>query len=94
MLQLSYKVKPQDRQKYLDLLKKVEKKLQNSNEALGRFEKRSGKIVNKAALKGGLKGVAVGTAVGGGLGYLLNKAVKQSNMEGNKARRNKSKKKD
>ena len=90
----SDKVKPQDRQKYLDLLKKVEKKLQNSKAALERFEKRSGKIVKKAALKGGLKGVAVGTAVGGGLGYLLNKAVKQSNMEGNKARRNKSKKKD
>lgn len=90
----SDKVKPQDRQKYLDLLKKVEKKLQNSNEALERFGKRSSKIVKKAALKGGLKGVAVGTAVGGGLGYLLNKAVKKSNMEGNKARRNKSKKKD
>lgn len=55
----SDKVKPQDRQKYLDLLKKVEKKLQNSREALERFEKRSGKIVNKATLKGGLKGVAV-----------------------------------
>ena len=90
----SNKVKPQDRQKYLDLLKKVEKRLLNSEKALEGFEKRSGKIVNKAALKGGLKGVAVGTAVGGGLGYLLNKAVKKSNMEGNKARRNKYKKKD
>ena len=90
----SNKVKPQDMQEYLDLVKKAKKKLLNGKEALERFEKRSGKIVKKATLKGGLKGVAVGTAVGGGLGYLLNKAVKKSNMEGNKARRNKSKKID
>lgn len=90
----SNNVKPQDIQKYKDLIEKVKNKLLNGKEAIERFEKRSGKIVKKATLKGGLKGVAVGTAVGGGLGYLLNKAVKKSNMEGNRARRNKPNKKD
>ena len=86
------RVNPQDMPTYIDLLKKVQGKLDHSKKTIEKASKSADKVVRKAIGKGALKGAAIGTGVGVGLGYLANKSMKQRNEEVNRAHRNKKKK--
>ena len=87
------KVRPEDREAFRNLIKKVGKKIEHNKNATGKFGLKAEKIVKKSGRIGALKGAAIGTAIGGGLAYMSNKSIKKANEKSNAARRNRSKNK-
>ena len=88
--QTSGKVRPQDMDKYMELLGNVRNRMDNSLKSIKKFDKSANKVIKKAAKKGSMRGALIGTAVGGSLAYVANKSAKKTNERINKARRNKN----
>ena len=88
------KVKPEDREQFLNLVDQTDKKLNNRLKAVNRMASRQAKIISKNTGKRLVVGAGIGTAVGGGLAYLGNKSLKKKNEEANAKRRNKNKNKE